>query len=234
MVWRRSKQRPTPPRGRLRFHQVTREGNIYRDIVSGSGPQWESVGPQHTWPGPLGSIRDLRVLLNGTWTPLSEVRATHDKIPGRRIPWSKSRTYRGPAQTLVRVLPSAPPLPAQAGTRCCHVAYCPWRKPAGGAWCKASRTRCLCIYCGKDASPVHPADRRCALTAFNVSCPLHWQAAPEPSCRRRTCPVRCQTVRPCCAAHCAHHPLCEKLPLHADTTQISDVRAQEYCSSSKH
>jgi hypothetical protein len=43
--------------------------------------------------------------------------------------------------------------------------------------------------------------------------------------RRRTCPVHCQTVNPCCAAHCAHHPLYEKLPLHAEATQISDVRA---------
>jgi hypothetical protein len=48
-----------------------------------------------------------------------------------------------------------------------------------------------------------PTDRRCALSAFNASCPLRWQAAPGPSCRRRTCPVRCQTVRPCHAAHYA-------------------------------
>jgi hypothetical protein len=63
--------------------------------------------------------------LDGTWTPLSEVRAIHDKVLGRRIPWPKSRTYRGPAQTLVRVLPGVFLLPAQAGTRYCHVAYCP-------------------------------------------------------------------------------------------------------------
>jgi hypothetical protein len=43
-----------------------------------------------------------------------------------------------------------------------------------------------------------------------------------------------ETVRPCCAVHCAHHPLYEKLPLHGDATQISGVRAQEDCSSSKH
>jgi hypothetical protein len=89
----------------------------------------------------------------------------------------------------------------------------------------------LCIYCGEDAPPAHHADRRCALSAFNASCPLRWQAAPGPSCRRRTCPVRCQTVRPCRAAHCAHYPLYEKLPLHADTMQISDDRAREGCSS---
>jgi hypothetical protein len=37
---------------------------------------------------------------------------------------------------------------------------------------------------------------------------------PGPSRRRHTYPVHCQTVRPCCATHCAHHPLYEKLPLH--------------------
>jgi hypothetical protein len=68
---------------------------------------------------------DLRVPLNGTQTPLSVVRIIHDKISGRKIPWSKSRTHRGLAQTLVRVLPGTFPLPAQAGTRCCHVAYGP-------------------------------------------------------------------------------------------------------------
>jgi hypothetical protein len=118
------------------------------------------------------------------------------------------------------------------------------RRPAAAAWLVARdmsqraepdvRPHGLCIYCGKDTPPAHLADRRCAPSAFNASCPLRWQAAPGPSCRRRTCPVHYQTVRPCRTAHCAHHPLYEKLPLHADTTQISDVRAQEDCSSSEH
>jgi hypothetical protein len=51
---------------------------------------------------------DICVPLDGTRTPLSEVRTIQDKISGRRIPWPKSRTYRGPTQTLVRVLPGAP------------------------------------------------------------------------------------------------------------------------------
>jgi hypothetical protein len=44
--------------------------------------------------------------------------------------------------------------------------------------------------------PVHPSDRRCAPTAFFTSCPFHWQAAPGPPCRRRTCPVHCQNSAP--------------------------------------
>ena len=39
---------------------------------------------------------------------------------------------------------------------------------------------------------------------FIVTCPLSWQAASRPSCRRRACPVHCQTVRPCCEVHCVH------------------------------
>jgi hypothetical protein len=41
-----------------------------------------------------------------------------------------------------------------------------------------------------------------------VTCPLSWQAASRPSCRRRACPVHRQTVRPCCKVHCVHHHLC--------------------------
>jgi hypothetical protein len=43
-----------------------------------------------------------------------------------------------------------------------------------------------------------------------------------------------ETVRPCYGVHCAHHPLYKKLPLHVEATQISGVRVQEDCSSSKH
>jgi hypothetical protein len=96
------------------------------------------------------------------------------------------------------------------------------------------KTRGLCIYCGEDAPPAHHADRRCALSTFNASCPLRWQTASGSSCRRRACPVCCKTVRLCHAAHCAHHPLYEKLPLHTEDTQISDVRAREDCSSGEH
>jgi hypothetical protein len=56
--------------------------------------------------------------------------------------------------------------------------------------------------------PAHSADRRCAASTFIVTCPLSWQATSRPSCRRRACPVHCQTVRPCYKAHCVHHHLC--------------------------
>jgi hypothetical protein len=125
---------------------------------------------------------------------------------------SRDRGYpglsKGSVLTHAQALSYALALPAQVETRCCHVACCPWRKPAGGAWRKASGLRGLCIFCREDTPSVHPADRRCAASAFIVTCPLSWQAATRPSCRRRACPVHCQTVRPCCKVHCVHHHLC--------------------------
>jgi hypothetical protein len=131
---------------------------------------------------------------------------------GPPITRSQDRGYpglsRSPVLTRVQALSCALALPAQAETRCCHVACYPWRKPAGGAWRKASGPHGLFIYCGEDASPVHPADRRWAASALIVTCPLSWQAASRPSYRRRACLVHCQTVRPCCKVHCVHHHLC--------------------------
>jgi hypothetical protein len=70
------------------------------------------------------------------------------RIPGQRIPRPWSRSGGGPEPTRVRTIPRTLPLPAQAETRCYHVADYPWCKPTGRAWHKASRPRVLCIYCG--------------------------------------------------------------------------------------
>jgi hypothetical protein len=48
----------------------------------------------------------------------------------------------------------------------------------------------------------HCADGRHALTAFNVSRPIRWQAASRSSSRRRACWVCRRTVCPCQAALC--------------------------------
>jgi hypothetical protein len=110
--------------------------------------------------------------------------------------WHVPRLYPMRFRSPLRRRPDGP-----AWTTACDV------KPAGRAWRKASGPRCLCIYCREDMPPVYPADRWCAPSAFNESCPLCWQAASRSSCRRRACPVHCQTVRPCCEVHCVHHHL---------------------------
>jgi hypothetical protein len=43
----------------------------------------------------------------------------------------------------------------------------------------------------------HHADRRCALSAFNASCPLRWQTASGSSCRRRACLTANSAPVPC-------------------------------------
>jgi hypothetical protein len=49
----------------------------------------------------------------------------------------------------------------------------------------------------------HCADGRRALSAFNVSRLIRWQAASRSSSRQRACWVYWRTMRPCQAAHCA-------------------------------
>jgi hypothetical protein len=72
------------------------------------------------------------------------------------------------------------------------------------------RTRCLSTLLTGDVPPqhllrpVHSAGRRCQGHPAN--------GAPVQSI--------VETVRMCCAVHCAHHPLYKKLPLHADATQM--------------
>jgi hypothetical protein len=86
----------------------------------------------------------------------------------------------------------------------------------------------------KRRAACHYTDGRRALSAFNVSCPICWQAASRSSSRRRACWVCWQTVRPCRAARYTHLLFFKKLPQHAKDTQISSVRAWEDCPSSEH
>jgi hypothetical protein len=201
--------------------------------TSWTGPPRGSAGPLYAQPGPPIMVRDSQVSMSG---PLDGVQIPPSK--DRATTRSRDRGYpgisKGPILTRVRPYPMRLRSPLR-------------RRPAAAAWLVARdisrwaepdvrplKPHGLCIYCGEDAPPAHSIDRRCAPSAFNAPCPLRWQVVLGPSCRRRTCLVHCQTVRLCRAAHCAHHPLYEKLPLHADATQISEVRAQEDCSSSKH
>jgi hypothetical protein len=83
----------------------------------------------------------------------------------------------------------------------------------------------------KRRAACHCADGRRALTAFNASRPIRWQAASRSSSRRRACWVCRRTVRPCQAAHYTHHPFRKKLPLYAKDTQISGVRDKKIVSA---
>jgi hypothetical protein len=77
----------------------------------------------------------------------------------------------------------------------------------------------------------HCADGRRALSAFNASRPIRWQAASRSSSRRRACWVCWQTVRLGRAARYTHPLSCKKLPLYAKDTQISGVREEKIVST---
>jgi hypothetical protein len=62
-------------------------------------------------------------------------------------------------------------LPAQAETRCCHVAYCARHKPAGGTWHDASRLRVLSHSLRIRRAPVHSTSRRRAQSTIRGPCP---------------------------------------------------------------
>jgi hypothetical protein len=69
------------------------------------------------------------------------VRAAHSRVPrfqDRTRPGFNQGLGGGPVPTRVRTCPHTLLLPAQAGTRCCHVPYYARHKPTGGTWHDAS------------------------------------------------------------------------------------------------
>jgi hypothetical protein len=90
----------------------------------------------------------------------------------------------------------------------------------------------LCIYCGEDAPPATTLTGD--VPSQHLMCPVHSAGRRRQGHPADGAPVCWQTVHPCCVAHCAHHPFYKKLPLHTEDMQISDVRAQKDCPSSKH
>jgi hypothetical protein len=86
----------------------------------------------------------------------------------------------------------------------------------------------------KRRAACHCTDKRRALSAFNMSRPIRWQAVSRSSSRWRACWAYWWTVRPCRAARYTHLLFRKKLPLYAKDTQISSVRAQEDCLDNRY
>jgi hypothetical protein len=70
----------------------------------------------------------------------------------------------------IRTYPHTLLFPAQAETRCCHVAYCAWNKPMGGTWHDASRLRTPSHSLQIRRAPIHSADRRHAQSTIHGPC----------------------------------------------------------------
>jgi hypothetical protein len=113
-------------------------------------------------------------------TSLYGVHAAHDGVPGvqdRTYPGLNQGPGGGPVPTRVqtwsggiRTLSHTLLLPAQAETRCCHVAYCARRKPTGGTWHEASGLRAYSHSLQIRRAPVHPSDRRRAQSTLRGPC----------------------------------------------------------------
>jgi hypothetical protein len=96
-------------------------------------------------------------------TPPYGVRAAHS-----RVPRFQDRTHQGlnqgpgggPAPTRVRTYPHTLLLPAQAETRCCHVAYYERHRPMGGTWHHTSELRTPTHSLRIRRAPIHSTDRR--------------------------------------------------------------------------
>jgi hypothetical protein len=176
--------------------------------------------------------QDLHIPPDGTWTPLSEVRATHGKIPGRRIPWPKSRAYRGPAQTLVRVLPVCFRSPLRRG-------------PDAATWPIA---RDVSQQAEPDVRPLGHAistfiaEKTCRLSALltgdvpspHLMCPVHSDGRRRPDHPTSGVHVQSDNGQ---YAHTATRAMvimtCTMLGnllLHANATQATDIGAQGDCT----
>jgi hypothetical protein len=100
---------------------------------------------------------------NGNRTPPYGVRATHSRVPrfqDRTRPGFNHGLGGGPVPTRVRTCPHTLLFPAQAETRCCHVAYYARHKPTGGTWHDASGLRASSHSLRIRSAPVHSTDRQ--------------------------------------------------------------------------
>jgi hypothetical protein len=120
----------------------------YTDRTSKFGP-----GPPRVRTGPLEWDLDPSY---GVW-------AAHSRVPrsqGRTRPGFNQGPGGGPVPTRVRTCPHTLLIPAQAETRCCHVAYYARHKPTGGTWHDASRLHATLHSLRIRRAPVHSTDRR--------------------------------------------------------------------------
>jgi hypothetical protein len=152
---------------------------------------------------------------NGIQTPLYGVRAAHNGVLG-----FQDRTYSGlnqdpgggPVPTRVqtrsggiRTLSHTLLLPTQAETRCCHVAYCAWRKPTGGTWHEASGLRASLHSLRIRRAPVHSSDRwRAQSTLRGPCCYSHVTIARTMTHHYSRVSKKRVTAYQCCM-DCSHH-----------------------------
>jgi hypothetical protein len=117
---------------------------------------------------------------SGPPPPPYGVRVAHSRVPRFQDithPGLNQGPGGGPVPTRVqiwsggiRIYPHTLLLPAQAETRCCHVAYCARHKPTGGTWHDASGLRAPSHSLRIRRAPVHSTDRWRAQSMIRGPC----------------------------------------------------------------
>jgi hypothetical protein len=129
----------------------------------GPGPPRVRTGPLEWDPDPLYGVQTAHSGVPGfqdrTYPGLHQ-------DPGGGLEPTLVQTWSGGIQTYPHTLMH----PAQAETRCCHVAYCARHKPTGGTWHDASGLRVPSHSLRIRRVPVHSTDRRRAQSTICGSC----------------------------------------------------------------
>jgi hypothetical protein len=133
-------------------------------FVAKTGPPQEDTGP------PQGDI------------PIQDPKKVC-RIPWKASALAGSRDGEDPDEGRGPVLARVQTLSCTA--HCCRVACGPTLKPVGQAWHKAHPAERPLHLLLKGHAACHHASGRRALPAFNVSCPIQWQAASGSSRRQR-------------------------------------------------
>jgi hypothetical protein len=214
-------QRLTPPHGRVRGRHVSRESDVLQGINSESGPPWESAGPLYIRSRPTSLAQDLHVCEPGPleWDPEPAppppcgVQAAHRGVPGfqdRTYPGLNQDPGGGPEPTRVQTwsggiwtYPHTLLLPAQAETRCCHMAYCARHKPTGRTWHDASGLRAPSHSLRLRRAPVHSTDKRRAQSMIHGRAVTHTLPRAMTHYYSRVTGKRITTYQ--CCMDCNHH-----------------------------
>jgi hypothetical protein len=143
------------------------------------------------------------------------VRAAHSGVPrfqDKTYPGLNQDPGGGPEPTRVqtwsggiRTYPHTLLLPAQAETRCCHVAYCAQYKPTGGTWHDASGLRAPSHSLRIRCAHVHSTDRRRAQSAIRGSCSYSHVTISRAMTRRCSRVIRKRVTTYQCCMDCSHH-----------------------------
>jgi hypothetical protein len=169
---------------------------------------WDSKfgpGPPRVQTGPLEWDPDPPY---GVWAAHSGVSGFQDRTypglnqdPGGGPEPTCVQTWSGGIRTLSHTLL----LPAQAETRCCHVAYYARHKPTGGAWHKASGLRASLHSLRIRRASVHSSDRRRAQSTLRGPCSFSHVTIARAMTHHYSCVSKKRVTAYQCCMDCSHH-----------------------------